>query len=50
RKLLRDGASDEEIEAFLRGLWSRRTDRYSEQRTEETATRRRKVEMSYIGG
>ncbi|MCH8051436.1 MAG: GTP 3',8-cyclase MoaA [Chloroflexi bacterium] len=50
RQLLRDGASDEEIEAFLRGLWSRRTDRYSEQRTEKTATRRHKVEMSYIGG
>ena len=50
RQLLRDGAGDEEIEAFLRGLWSRRTDRYSEERTEKTATRRHKVEMSYIGG
>jgi len=50
RKLLRDGASDEEIEAFLRDIWSRRTDRYSEKRTEKTAARRDKVEMSYIGG
>ncbi len=50
RKLLRDGADDQEIEAFLRGLWSRRTDRYSEKRTEKTATRPGKVEMSYIGG
>ena len=50
RQLLRDGSSNEEIEAFLRGLWSRRTDRYSEERTEKTATRRHKVEMSYIGG
>ncbi len=50
RQLLRDGADDEEIEAFLRGLWSRRTDRYSEKRTEKTATRPGKVEMSYIGG
>ncbi len=50
RKLLRDGADDEEIEAFLRDIWSRRTDRYSEKRTEKTAARRRKVEMSYIGG
>ena len=50
RKLLRDGADDEEIEAFLRGVWSRRTDRYSEKRTEKTATQRPKVEMSYIGG
>jgi len=50
RTLLRDGSSDDEITAFLHGVWSRRTDRYSEQRTEATAKRRRKVEMSYIGG
>ena len=50
RKLLRDGASDNEIEAFLRDIWSRRTDRYSEERTEKTTTRPGKVEMSYIGG
>ncbi|MCI0784143.1 MAG: GTP 3',8-cyclase MoaA [Chloroflexi bacterium] len=50
RQLLRDGADDEEIEAFLRTLWSRRTDRYSEERTDKTATQRHKVEMSYIGG
>jgi cyclic pyranopterin phosphate synthase len=50
RQFLRDGADDAEIEAFLRGLWSRRTDRYSEKRTEKTTKRRSKVEMSYIGG
>ena len=49
RALLRGGASDGEIAAAVRGLWSARTDRYSEQRTEETA-RRPKVEMSHIGG
>ena len=49
RALLRDGASDTEIASALRGVWSRRTDRYSELRTEETA-RRPKVEMSHIGG
>ena len=49
RKLLRGGASDAEIAHALRGVWSRRTDRYSEIRTEET-TRRPKVEMSHIGG
>ena len=49
RKLLRGGADDEEIEAFLRGLWSRRTDRYSEERTSKTPGSD-KVEMSYIGG
>jgi len=50
RSLLRDGRSDEEVSDFLRGLWSRRGDRYSEQRSAETAGLRKKVEMSYIGG
>ena len=49
RALLRGGASDGKIAAAVCGLWSARTDRYSEQRTEETA-RRPKVEMSHIGG
>ena len=49
RALLRGGADDAEIASALRGIWSKRTDRYSEIRTEETA-RRPKVEMSYIGG
>ncbi|MEX1194286.1 MAG: GTP 3',8-cyclase MoaA [Dehalococcoidia bacterium] len=50
RALLRGGATDDDLAAFLRDIWSRRTDRYSEQRTEATAKKRRKVEMSYIGG
>ena len=49
RAPLRLGASDEELEGLLRGIWSRRTDRYSELRTAETSTLP-KVEMSYIGG
>jgi GTP 3',8-cyclase len=49
RAPLRLGASDEEIGERLRGIWSRRTDRYSELRTAETAPSA-KVEMSYIGG
>src|SRR5215510_12277375 len=49
RALVRGGASDDELEAALRGIWGRRTDRYSELRTEAT-TVRDKVEMSYIGG
>ena len=49
RALLRGGQSDAEIETFLRGVWGRRTDRYSELRTLETA-RLPKVEMSHIGG
>ena len=49
RALLRGGASDTEIANILHGVWSRRTDRYSEARTAQTASRP-KVEMSHIGG
>ena len=49
RAPLRLGASDEELVEELRGIWTRRTDRYSELRTAETASSPR-VEMSYIGG
>jgi cyclic pyranopterin phosphate synthase len=49
RAPLRAGATDEELAETLRGIWSRRTDRYSELRTAETAAKA-KVEMSYIGG
>ncbi len=49
RGLLRGGATDGEIDAALRRLWTARSDRYSELRTEESA-RRPKVEMSHIGG
>ena len=49
RAPLRLGASDEELTEELRAIWMRRTDRYSELRTAETASLR-KIEMSYIGG
>jgi cyclic pyranopterin phosphate synthase len=49
RTLLRDGSSDEEIEASLRRIWGDRDDRYSEIRSEDTIGLR-KVEMSKIGG
>ena len=49
RALLRSGASDEDIADHLRAVWEVRDDRYSEQRSENTAGLRR-VEMSYIGG
>ncbi|MFP4323753.1 MAG: GTP 3',8-cyclase MoaA [Anaerolineales bacterium] len=50
RASLRAGASDAELEDQLRGLWGRRKDRYSEERTEESARERDKIEMYYIGG
>jgi cyclic pyranopterin phosphate synthase len=49
RALLRGGASDEELLEAIGAVWGRRTDRYSELRTAETADLP-KVEMSYIGG
>ena len=49
RSLLRNGADDEEIGDFLRSVWTIRTDRYSEIRSEDTIGLHR-VEMSRIGG
>ncbi len=49
RAVLRSGATDDELDDTIRAVWERRTDRYSELRTEKTSTLR-KVEMSYIGG
>ena len=50
RTPLRDGATDDEIEAIIRGLWGLRDDRYSEIRTMFTDEPRKKVEMYHIGG
>jgi cyclic pyranopterin phosphate synthase len=49
RKLVPAGATDDEIGDALRGVWGKRTDRYSELRTSGKAPRDH-VEMSYIGG
>jgi cyclic pyranopterin phosphate synthase len=49
RTLLRDGSSDEDIEAAITSIWSVRSDRYSEIRNEDTIGLA-KVEMSRIGG
>ncbi|MGH2705557.1 MAG: GTP 3',8-cyclase MoaA [Actinomycetota bacterium] len=49
RPLLRGGASDDELFEAIAGVWGMRTDRYSEIRSEQTASWP-KVEMSYIGG
>lgn len=48
RELLRTGASDADISRRLAGVWQNRTDRYSEQRSQLSRTK--KIEMSYIGG
>ncbi|MEX2238241.1 MAG: GTP 3',8-cyclase MoaA [Dehalococcoidia bacterium] len=49
RGLLRSGASDEEIEREIAGIWRKRDDRYSEVRSLVTRYADR-VEMSRIGG
>src|SRR5690348_5507913 len=50
---LRAGASDRDLRELVTGIWARRADRYSEQRTRQTRRTRQmspKVEMSHIGG
>ncbi|HLF71301.1 MAG TPA: GTP 3',8-cyclase MoaA [Dehalococcoidia bacterium] len=49
RALLRNGSTDEQIEDAVRSIWSLRTDRYSDIRSEDTIGLT-KVEMSKIGG
>ena len=49
KSLLRGGATDAEISQMLTRVWSKRTDRYSEIRSENTIALP-KVEMSHIGG
>jgi cyclic pyranopterin phosphate synthase len=53
RTPLRDGLTDDELTDLVRGIWTRRVDRYSEERssmTEELRQGRKKVEMYHIGG
>jgi GTP 3',8-cyclase len=49
RGLLRSGATDDDIRAAIETTWVERADRYSEQRSSETAGLH-KIEMSFIGG
>ena len=52
---LRSGTSDDELRELIEGIWTRRKDRYSEERAEIAAsenpsTRKAKIEMYQIGG
>ena len=47
KSLLRTGASGDEVRDILRGTWTKRSDRYSEERGQVTV---KKAEMSYLGG
>jgi GTP 3',8-cyclase len=52
RDAVRGGASDDALLEIMRGVWLRRSDRYSELRAQlrGSAHEERKVEMFYIGG
>jgi cyclic pyranopterin phosphate synthase len=50
RELIRSGLSDAELLAAVSSVWEQRSDRYSDERTEQTAKNRKKIGMSYIGG
>jgi cyclic pyranopterin phosphate synthase len=50
KRLLRSGASDQELEQRISSLWSVRDDRYSEERAALTGPQPAKVEMYHIGG
>ena len=55
RTPLRAGASDDELCKLIEDVWTKRTDRYSEERAKLTAsgdssTRKAKIEMYQIGG
>ena len=47
---MRDGATDDALESLVRGIWSVRTDRYSEERASLTEPIAKKVEMYQVGG
>ena len=53
---MRDGATDAELTEMIRGIWTRRADRYSEERGAilrgeiEGENRDARVEMYQIGG
>jgi len=55
RTPLRDGADDDALRAVIAGVWSRRADRYSEERAALTdptghVAQRAKIEMYQVGG
>lgn len=49
RSPLRSDISDEELTALLQNIWNGRKDKYSEERSVASKTRK-KIEMSHIGG
>lgn len=50
RRMIRSGADDPSLLAAIKTVWEQRSDRYSDERTEQTVRDRTKIGMSYIGG
>lgn len=50
KEFMRKDVTNEEIANRITAIWGGRKDRYSDERTEESAKTRKKIEMSYIGG
>ncbi|WP_057763815.1 GTP 3',8-cyclase MoaA [Cytobacillus praedii] len=50
KEFMRKDVTDEEITNRITAIWGGRKDRYSDERTEQSAKTRKKIEMSYIGG
>lgn len=50
RAMIRSGADDGGLLAAIKNVWEQRSDRYSDERTEQTRRSRAKISMSYIGG
>lgn len=50
KSFIRNGASRHMVKLELIKLWTKRKDRYSEERAEHKPLNKKKIEMSYIGG
>ncbi|EIJ81879.1 molybdenum cofactor biosynthesis protein A [Bacillus methanolicus PB1] len=50
RDFMRSGATDEQLQERIVNIWNNRKDRYSDERTAETAAQQKKIEMPFIGG
>ena len=50
KEKIRSGLTEKQLNDDLAGLWGSRKDRYSDERNGENYVRKKKIEMSYIGG
>jgi cyclic pyranopterin phosphate synthase len=50
KHFIREGRTDEEVYERVLETWKKRSDRYSDERREQSDAERKKIEMSYIGG